>query len=252
MTTHTNLKLGLALFAFGFIGIVSALPFIPMLLALQPTELPMPVFVLQILSIVRSSVILAACVALGLACAPKVDLDAPLIRGYIEQRRLLPSASKTLLPGILGGLIGGVIILVFASITQPLLPASFIANAEYFVPPWYTKLLYGGITEEVLVRWGFMSFFVWLFSRINHKSGEPLRVIYYFLGIVSAAFLFGLLHLPAASLLSSEVTPALIAYIIIANSIFGVIAGWLFWRYGLECAVLGHMFCHITMIFFGA
>lgn len=47
------------------------------------------------------------------------------------------------------------------------LPTGFISAAEHVVIPWYAKVLYGGITEELLIRWGFMSFIVWANRRLS-------------------------------------------------------------------------------------
>jgi len=35
------------------------------------------------------------------------------------------------------------------------------------------------------------------------------------------------------------------AYIIIGNALFGPIAGYLFWRYGLETAIIAHVCAHV-------
>jgi membrane protease YdiL (CAAX protease family) len=48
--------------------------------------------------------------------------------------------------------------------------------------------------------------------------------------------------------LSPEVTAPLVAYIIVGNAAFGFIAGYLYWKRGLECAIAAHMIAHITMI----
>ncbi len=62
-----------------------------------------------------------------------------------------------------------------------------------------------------------------------------------FLGLLSN-------HLPVAFTLSTEVTIPLVAYIILGNAAFGFIAGYLYWKRGLECAIGAHMIAHITMI----
>ncbi len=253
-TRQHSLKLGIILFSLGFAGVISVIPLIPALLALQPEKPPIPIFALQILSTLQSSVILAGCIALGIYFTPRVALDAPIIRRYIEQRDMAATAKNILVPGILGGVIGGIALLAFFAAMTPLLPADFLANAEKFSPPWYTRLLYGGITEEILMRWGLMSFFVWLsfrtiqaFRTIQGKA-EKIHACHYMIAILVSALLFALGHLPAASMLSSELTPALVFYIITGNTLFGIIAGLLFWRHGLECAILAHMVCHVIMI----
>lgn len=110
------------------------------------------------------------------------------------------------------------------------------------------KILYGGITEELLIRWGLMSFFVWGSYRITQKVGSEICSYNYVIAIILSALIFGLAHLPVAFILSSELTAPLVAYIVLGNASFGFIAGYLYWKHGLECAIAAHMIAHITMI----
>ena len=56
-----------------------------------------------------------------------------------------------------------------------------------------------------------------------------------------AAVLFGLGHLPATAALL-PLTPAVVARAVVLNGIAGVVFGWLYWRRGLEAAMVAH-FC---------
>ena len=38
------------------------------------------------------------------------------------------------------------------------------------------------------------------------------------------------------------------AYVVLGNSAFGVVAGWLYWRHGLEAAVLAHAGTHLGVV----
>ena len=58
-------------------------------------------------------------------------------------------------------------------------------------------------------------------------------------------------HLPIAIALSGATTLALIAYVIFANSIFGVIAGYLYWKKGLESAIVAHTLTHVGFLLSG-
>jgi membrane protease YdiL (CAAX protease family) len=56
-------------------------------------------------------------------------------------------------------------------------------------------------------------------------------------------------------MLVPKLTIALTSYVIAANSAFGFIAGYLYWKKGLESAMIAHMFAHVVMIgasYFGA
>jgi hypothetical protein len=44
-----------------------------------------------------------------------------------------------------------------------------------------------------------------------------------------------------------EPTLVIVTFVIVANSAFGLICGYLYWKKGLESAIIGHMVGHIVM-----
>jgi membrane protease YdiL (CAAX protease family) len=105
---------------------------------------------------------------------------------------------------------------------------------------------YGGIAEEILLRLFLMSLLVWLgrfFSRT--AEGKPTSVVFWIANIL-AAVLFGLGHLPATSLLV-PLTPLVITRAIVLNGLLGIIFGWLYWKQGLESAMLSHFSADIVL-----
>jgi membrane protease YdiL (CAAX protease family) len=239
------------LFLLGFIGILSSVSLIPQLTSLSPEPLPMPVFWLQVVSVIQSSMLLLLMVAIGNIFAKRVNLSTPIIDRLCGVSDNLPKLSNTLIPAIIGGVLGGFCLLVFFYLMTDFLPMDFLQAGESFIPPWYTRLLYGGITEEILVRWGLMSFFTWGSYKIFQKKASQISAYNYVLGILLSALLFGLGHLPVALMLTETPNIYFYTYIIVGNAIFGCIAGWLFYKRGLECAILAHMLAHITMLIFG-
>lgn len=241
-------KRNLTLFALGFMGVLSMLPVIPQLLALEDTPPPLPIWLLQLLSMIQPTVLLSLMLWLGAAMSKRVGLGTPLLTAFEQGESLSPVLQKQALPALLGGIGGGMAILSIYILFAGSLPTEFLTNAEKLTMPWYTRLLYGGITEEVLIRWGLMSFFVWgSYALFQGKSG-PVAPHHYIIAIVLSSLLFGLGHLPVAFTLTSDVTVSLLLYIVLANASFGLIAGTLYWKYGLEAAIGAHMIAHVTMI----
>lgn len=238
------------LFASGMVGVFSAWPMISALISVSGQEPPLPMFVIQSLSTLQSGVILFAMVILGAYLSSKVNLGAPLVEAWLQNSWHGVNVKQILFAGIVGGLLGCVVLMGFSQFSTPRLPSEFIKNAEAFSPPFYTKILYGGITEELLIRWGLMSFFVWGFFRLTQNQASHVKPVNYWLGILASSFIFGVAHLPAASLLSPVVTMPLIMYIIVGNSLFGLIAGYLYWKKGLESAIIAHILAHVVMAFF--
>ncbi|HAY94733.1 CPBP family intramembrane metalloprotease, partial [Shewanella sp.] len=165
------MRLNLALFFVGFLGIMSVIPFVSQILAMQQGELPMPLFLLQIISVAQSSLMLLLMVFMGSIFAKKVGLTAPVISAMVHSNSIYTALRPQLIPALVGGVLGGVFILVFLGMLSGYLPADFIQAGAKLAPPWYTKVLYGGITEELLIRWGLMSFLVWCSYRLTQRKG---------------------------------------------------------------------------------
>jgi Type II CAAX prenyl endopeptidase Rce1-like len=105
---------------------------------------------------------------------------------------------------------------------------------------------YGGIDEEILLRLFLLSLLAWLIGFAWHlPDGRPTLGALWLANII-AAVIFGLGHLPATAALV-KLTPLLIGRAILLNGIVGVAAGYLFWLYGLEAAMLAHFSADIVL-----
>jgi membrane protease YdiL (CAAX protease family) len=93
-----------------------------------------------------------------------------------------------------------------------------------------------------------MTFLVWLPWRLFQKGEGTPKGAFVVAAIFISAILFGIGHLPVASLLAGELTLHLAAYVITANSVFGIVAGFFYWKRGLESAMIAHMFAHVVLI----
>jgi Type II CAAX prenyl endopeptidase Rce1-like len=238
-----NIRLFLATWLAGLPGVVViAWLVLPLLVADRP--LPVPLWVAQLASAAQSAVLLALAAALGATLAPRVNLAAPVLSAFIEGKPMLEALRPQLVPGVIGGFVGAAIIWLFTSFAPDALAQ---VQAKYAMPA-LARLLYGGVTEEVLIRWGLMTLLVWLFWRIGQGGvGSPSAlVIYAAIGI--SALVFGLGHLPAVAAMVGHVSPRVVVYVVVGNAVFGLVAGWLYWRFGLECAMLAHALAHAIVL----
>ena len=240
----------ISLWLLGMLGVATLLPAIPQLLAAQPKVSEIPLAFILLITTLQTGAFIFGAVLLGMAFSIRVDLAAPVINAIINREPIAARIKQQIIPSLIGGVTGGIFILFIASQFYPYLPEDFLLAAKKLFIPWYAKIFYGGVSEEILLRWGLMSFLVWLSFKIFQSGKGNVRSSHYVIAIVLAAFIFGLGHLPTAYALSSVVTTPLIGYIIIGNMSFGLIAGLLYWKYGLECAISSHMVAHITMIIF--
>jgi membrane protease YdiL (CAAX protease family) len=250
MQTPSTTKLNLSLFLLCIPGIISVVLMIPDALKLQSTPPPMPVETIQMVSALQISILLMACIFIGSICARKVWLSAPLIESLINRQDWQSIAKHRLKPAVIIGVIGALILIVFSWLMTPLLPSAFLESAKQLQPSWYVRIFYGGICEEILVRWGLMSMLVWLGYKFYNRDRATPSVGIYMGAIFISAIVFALGHLPMASSLSPVIDAPLITYIMVGNSIAGLIAGYLFCKYGIEAAIFAHITFHLVFMLF--
>jgi membrane protease YdiL (CAAX protease family) len=254
-------RLFVILWVAGAVGVLSFLLVdLTALLAQLPvpaeTKIPSVTPGIKLLSLIQPTILLSFAVLIGVALASKVGLSSPMAEAAAGNGQLASALKPQIIPGLIGGFAGGVGIILNWFLWKPFLPSEFVARSLELnkLLPLPTRLLYGGFTEELLLRWGLMTLLVWAAWRLFQKGqGEPQRV--YFIGaIVVSSVIFGLGHLPFVFALVPDASIALILYVIAGNSIFGLIVGYLYWKKGLESAMIAHMLAHVVMltaIFFG-
>lgn len=68
----------------------------------------------------------------------------------------------------------------------------------------------------------------------------------YWIGILAAALTFAASHLPLLYALTGSPPHWLLALVLAGNGIAGVAFGWLYWRAGLEAAIMAHALAHVV------
>lgn len=237
----SRLRLSLVLWGVGMLGVVAiTVTLLPSLL--EGEVLPMPLWVVSLLSLGQSAVIVALAVWAGVVLTPVVGLDAPVFVAAIAKRALGPAVRPQLVPGFAAGLLGG----GFLFAAWRYAPAILEQLPEQLGLPLFARVLYGGITEELLLRWGLMTILVWLaWAFLQRRRGAPAPM-YIWLAIALSALLFGAGHLPAASVLVGALNSAAVVWVVGVNAAFGVLFGYLFWRHGLESAMIAHGLTHVV------
>lgn len=207
----------------------------------NPAVTPVRLETLQVAAAVQGTLFVLMTALLGALLGPKVGLSAPVLSAWIGTGGNTKAWRTMLLPGVAGGCLGAGIILAFHALApEPL--AEALAGAA---TPLSVRILYGGITEEVLVRWGLMTLLVWAGWRILQRgAGQPSGVVVG-TAIVISALLFGVSHVPSVAHAMAGISAPVVAYVTLGNALFGVIAGFLFWRRGLEAAITAHFLAHV-------
>jgi hypothetical protein len=204
---------------------------------------PRPVLILA--STVQTLVIIAIPAAVGTALAPTVGLHAPAFEALKGGQPLWPAIQPQLFPSLVVGVAGGLVfVAAYYGLFRPRLDAHTVQAWEGLrdgIGIW-GRVLYGGIAEEVLARWGLMTLFAWLGALV---VGGPTPAVMW-TAIVIAGVLFGLGHAPSYLAAGCKKSPTFFAAMISLNLWASLIFGWLFWQYGLLAAMLGHALFHVV------
>jgi membrane protease YdiL (CAAX protease family) len=147
---------------------------------------------------------------------------------------------------VFAGLAAGLLAIGLVQLIDPHLPLPLHrAVTTATSGAWHGLLasFYGAIGEEILVRLFLMTLLVWLFARFAGKAPTPTV---YWTAIALAALAFGAGHLPAAA----QVWPldaVVVGRTILVNAAAGLVFGWLYWRRGLEVAMLAHFSADLVL-----
>ena len=245
----TNWKLFFILLALCIWGFIAIIPYSLTLQGGLPQNLPVPLYVILTAQLMENIVIFAVAILAGLFLAKKVGLGIPIIEGWLEGREV-KSYFKSILGISIGlGLLAGILIVGLDYIFSLAGITTNIASATSIIPPAWQGFLasfYGGINEEIIIRLFLMSLLVWIFFKIKKTfDGKPTKVGMW-LAIFISAVIFGAGHLPAVAA-TTILTPILTIRIIVLNAIGGIIFGWLYWKKGLESAMIAHFSADIIL-----
>ncbi|WP_282040966.1 CPBP family intramembrane glutamic endopeptidase [Winogradskyella flava] len=246
MAKSKKLRLSLFLFLLGMLGVLSLLTMdisnsIPdnKLHAFENT----PEIIIKLSLLVVPAIVLVFGLLIGIFTYDKSQLKLPLIEGLLFRKKIETKISEHLIFGITFGIILAGIVILVSFLFEPFME-DFIEKSKEYNVPLQMRLLYGGITEEIMVRFGVMSLVVFILMKITKKESSTV----YILGILISAFLFALAHFPSLYAIESEPSAALLAFVIIGNMIAGIFFGWLYWKKSLTASMIAHMFFHITVV----
>ena len=238
-------------FLLGLLGI-AALPITTYALltgGTLPAGVPdLPVPTLVALSLINPLLYLAIASALGAALAHRAGLVSHLVAHRVAGAPLAaPLRAGAPLAVAIG--LGLAIVMTLADLAaRPYLGEAWLAATgdarTGTAAALLVGMLYGGISEEVMLRWGLMTLLAWAGWRVAGRGrSRPGRVVMW-TAIVLAALIFGAAHLPAVAALA-PLNPPLVARTILLNALGGVAFGWLYWRRGLEVAMIAHAAVHV-------
>jgi hypothetical protein len=197
----------------------------------------------------QTVVMLFLMVLAGSVLSERTGLKASLLDNLLLARPILNQAQGMILPVLVATTVGLVIffILYYGVVGSILDEKTFeVMRKVRSVIRLDGCILYGGITEEIIARWGLMNvimFFAILFT------GQIL-VATIWITILFSGFLLALAQLPAYFAAGCQPSRRFVYSVLILSIWQAILFGGLFWQYGLIAAMIGHVLFHLGWHFY--
>lgn len=204
----------------------------------QPTPPARPLPPRRVLiaaSMAQTTLLAAGAAALGAAFGPQVGL-AQLSTDAFQT----PAGALTALSAAVLG--SAAMLAAYYGVFRPRLDPQTLTASEGLRQEagLASRVLYGGVVEEVLMRWGLLPLAVWL---LTFPLGAGAAT--FWTANLLTGLLFAALHWPAYLSAGCRPTPAFFTASVVLNTALALLYGWLFLQYGLLAAVLGHAVTHL-------
>ena len=240
-------KLFLILLVASILANIAVLPYASSLGLLRTAELPIPFPIAILVQIIQVTLFVSIAIFFGLFLGKKVGLGAPIIEDWLTGESIKERLKPVLVISIVLGLLVGILLFVldrfaFAVFVEPI-------TASQAEPPLWQRFLvcfYGGINEEIGMRLFLMTLIVWISYKIARTKDNRPTNIGVWSAIIIISVIFGLGHLPMTATFMA-ITPVVVIRAIVLNGIAGVAFGWLYWKKGLESAIISHFSADIIL-----
>jgi membrane protease YdiL (CAAX protease family) len=170
-------------------------------------------------------------IAIALFLGGKIGLGAPLIEGYLHGQERRRWARTVVALSVLVAVAATPLILLLNQNVAP----------EGYPAIWKLALasVDAGVQEEIFSRLLLMTGLAWLGSLAWHEEdGRPIEAVLW-TAILISGILFGWAHVDdKLSIPGVSLSDYLI--LMLVSSIYGIVFGWLYWKLGIECAILAH------------
>jgi membrane protease YdiL (CAAX protease family) len=223
-------------------ALADSLRFIPQAIPLRPLAAAE--------MIMASLAAMGVMVGAGLWAARRVGLGSPLLEAALEKERI-GSRLRGVAPLAVALGVGSSLVVMGLNLLlfKPLFLVRYGAGAAAMFsaashPAAWLGIfasIHGGIVEEIVFRLFLMSVFAWLLALVWKNAGGGPKPAVFWLANLGAAVLFGLAHVSNATRFV-PLSGLVLARALVLNGIAAIVLGWLYWRKGLEAAMLAH-FC---------
>lgn len=197
------------------------------------------------IAVIQSLLMIFVMTMAGSVLSRITGLGAPVIQTFLDSGDLgWPLLLDSLLPLFLFTAVG---LFIFFAIYYGLLP-SFLDKDTYQSMSQLRSavgldgsMLYSGIAEELIVRWGLVNLLVF-FGILFIKAHHPMIV---WIAILLSSVLYTFSQLPVYVAVGCAFNRRLIYALLLAYGWQGLLFGLIFWQYGILAAMIAHMLFHL-------
>lgn len=223
--------------------------------AIDLIQLGIPLHVILVIQTLQGAIIFAIAIFLGLLLANRIGLGAPILEAMTRGESVADKVRAILPISISLGVVSTLVILGLEffyfqpAMMKELGDSAAALHLQTGQPAAWKGLLasfYGGIAEEIQLRLFVMSLLAWLGKFISKTPEDKPTATIFWIATILAAVLFGLGHLPALAVIV-PLTPLVIIRTIVLNGLLGIVFGWLYWKRGLESAMISHFSADIVL-----
>lgn len=249
MTTGFDRRVWLAIALACLAAVFAGLPYDEILIAHGPAAShaggPLGRLVLQLGLTLLGTWPLAAA---GLVLGGRLGLGAPLLGAWFDGEPVAARARAVLARAAGLGLGLGAALLAAFILFRGTLEAQLLGPPPAQPPAWSGVLaaFAAGVQEETLLRLFLLSALAFVGSRVLVLPAALWSAN------ALAALVFGALHFGNVFALGMQLNFAVAGYVLAFNGAVGLLCGWLFWRDGIESAMVAHTACDLVLHGLGA
>jgi len=114
-----------------------------------------------------------------------------------------------------------------------------------------SRLIFQALTDELMLRWGLMSGLLWVLALLLRQKSGRQRPALVWTAILGVTTLYIAGQAPSVlNVLSTDPASMLLVRSVAASAVAGIAYGWLYWKHGLESAVLAHVLAQVGLVAF--
>jgi hypothetical protein len=177
----------------------------------------------------------------GLFLGKKIGLRAPMLESLFDGRGLSVKFGKSLKTSVFLGVSIGLFMFIADRFIYLI---SFDSLLVYVLsPPLWQRLMYSFyvcMVEEIILRFFLLTLLIWITWKIKKDSnGLPTKFGIY-MSIISVSIIYGIGNIYSISS-SLQLNNMIYAGTFIFNIISGIAFGWLYWKKGIEFAIISNL-----------